>query len=117
MLSESPPKVTLSRENAESKTHLQHNHALDIQPDVRFSPHPALHGFMPLVRVILVRCSSMAWGFERPGSDTEQSGSIVAGTSRLCRHEFASWTDGDDGDFPNSARRAVFAASRRSSTM
>jgi hypothetical protein len=44
MLSESPPKVTLSRENAESKTHLQHNDALDIQPDVTVSRHPAPTG-------------------------------------------------------------------------
>ena len=38
MLSDSPPKVTLSRENAESKTHFQHNHALDIQPSVQDFP-------------------------------------------------------------------------------
>jgi len=43
MLSASPSKVTLSRQNAASWTHPQHNHALDIQPDVSLSTHPAYH--------------------------------------------------------------------------
>ena len=34
MLSVSPFKAALSSENATSETHPQHNHALDIQPDV-----------------------------------------------------------------------------------
>jgi putative transposase len=33
MLSDSPPNVALSREDAESKTHLQRNHALTIHAD------------------------------------------------------------------------------------
>ena len=42
------------------------------EPDVRLSPHPALHRFMPLVRVILLsRRSSMVWGCGRAGSGIE----------------------------------------------
>src|SRR5664280_2183788 len=108
--------MRLSRTNRSHQVGLQHNHALDIEPDVRLSPHPALHGFMPLVRVILVRYLSMVWGSERPGIDTEQSESSVAGTSRSVRPGSASWADVDDGGFPNSARRAVFATIPRSST-
>jgi hypothetical protein len=39
------------------------------EPDVRLSPHPALHRFMPPVRAVLssVR-SSMVWGCGRAGS-------------------------------------------------
>jgi hypothetical protein len=41
MLSVSPFKAALSSENATNETHPQHNHALDIQPDVNLSTHPA----------------------------------------------------------------------------
>src|ERR1019366_10547902 len=42
------------------------------EPDVRLSPHPALHRFMPLVRVILPSWRSpMVWGFWCAGSDIE----------------------------------------------
>ena len=42
------------------------------EPDVRLSPHPALHRFMPLVRVILSSWrSSMVWGCGRAGSGIE----------------------------------------------
>jgi hypothetical protein len=38
MLSVSPFKAALSSENATNETHPQHNHALDIQPDVQAFP-------------------------------------------------------------------------------
>ena len=42
------------------------------EPDVRLSPHPALHRFMPLVRVILPSWRSpMVWGCEHAGSGIE----------------------------------------------
>ena len=42
------------------------------EPDVRLSPHPALHRFMPPMRVILLSwCSPMVWGCEHAGSDIE----------------------------------------------
>ena len=42
------------------------------EPDVRLSPHPALHRFMPLVRVIPPSWRSpMVWGFWRSGSGIE----------------------------------------------
>src|SRR5438034_8713522 len=37
------------------------------EPDVRLPPHPALHVFMPLVRVTLSSArSTMVWGCGRP---------------------------------------------------
>jgi len=42
------------------------------EPDVRLSPHPALHRFMPLVRVILpLWRSSMVWGYGHAGNGIE----------------------------------------------
>jgi hypothetical protein len=42
------------------------------EPDVRLSPHPALHRFMPLVRVIFPSWRlPMVWGCEHAGSGIE----------------------------------------------
>jgi hypothetical protein len=47
MLNMPPSQTLLSRRNPSHQEALQHNHALNIQPDVRLPPHPALHEPMP----------------------------------------------------------------------
>jgi len=73
------------------------------EPDVQLSLHPALHGFMPLVRVSLVPRSPMAWGCERLGIGSVQPPPSVAETSRHRRRGSPSVRESGGESFPNSA--------------
>src|ERR1035437_7573450 len=70
-----PPNPYTTRDIPDRQAGLPHNRARDIQPDKRLSPHPALHVFTPLVRVIPVS--------DPPPIGAASSASPVPGTRPL----------------------------------
>ncbi len=85
------------------------------EPDVRLSPHSALHVFMPLVRVLPVSArSTMVWGSWCPGSGIARWRPLVVGTSRSLRRGSANRAESAGPRCAYSARRAGCGASRRS---